>query len=62
MDIADEACSRSILKVHAFLAASLARPDSLQVWERLGDRGWTDDRLAAVNARAALARRHLALT
>ena len=47
--------SRALVAVHAFLGASLTRPDAFVIFEGLAEHGWTDARFAAIEAAVARA-------
>lgn len=48
--------SRALVAVHAFLGASLTRPDAFVIFEGLAEQGWTDVRFANIEAAVARAR------
>ena len=49
--------SRALVAVHAFLGASLTRPDAFVIFEGLAEHGWTDARFAAIEAAVARAQK-----
>ena len=49
--------SRALVAVHAFLGASLTRPDAFVIFEGLAEHGWTDARFAAIETAVARAQK-----